>query len=266
MARRQLPDFYKRMVEVGARSHDLPGMLTLLADHYQRANAVLTRLKGLMVYPLLVVLVSLGLTLFLWMVLRRFIASFSGVEWTGAVPTIPLAAAWIPPLVFLALALAMLGVIFIPSWRAAFRWRLPAFREASLANFASSMALMLRNGIPLADALALSEKLETGSPAARAVADWRGRIAAGQGKPAQWPDSSKPFPELFWWLLRRSGEDLAAGFEKAASLYQTRALYRTELLLYGALPVAILLLGQMVVWQIAPLVAMLVRIMNMLGN
>ena len=58
LARRKLPDFYARMVEIGARSNDLPGVLTLLADHYHAANALWTRLKGLMVYPLLVLLVS----------------------------------------------------------------------------------------------------------------------------------------------------------------------------------------------------------------
>src|ERR1051326_6873955 len=53
-----LADYYQRsnasMVEIGARSNDLPAMLTMLADYYQRSNALLTRLKGLMVYPLIV--------------------------------------------------------------------------------------------------------------------------------------------------------------------------------------------------------------------
>ena len=45
LARRKLPEFYARMVEIGARSNDLPGVLTLLADHYERANALWNRLK-----------------------------------------------------------------------------------------------------------------------------------------------------------------------------------------------------------------------------
>src|SRR5258708_7865566 len=40
LGRRDLPQLYGRMVEIGARSNDLPGMLTMLADHYHRANAV----------------------------------------------------------------------------------------------------------------------------------------------------------------------------------------------------------------------------------
>src|SRR5450759_2742361 len=38
--RSDVPEFYRRMVEIGARSNDLPGMLTMLADHYHRASAV----------------------------------------------------------------------------------------------------------------------------------------------------------------------------------------------------------------------------------
>src|ERR1039457_2272987 len=33
LSRRALPDLYRQMVGLGARSNDLPGVLTLLADH-----------------------------------------------------------------------------------------------------------------------------------------------------------------------------------------------------------------------------------------
>src|SRR5258708_4766113 len=63
LAGRRLPPFYVQMIQIGVRSNDLPGVLTMLADHYHRANALWTRLKGLLVYPLIVIGVSLGLTL-----------------------------------------------------------------------------------------------------------------------------------------------------------------------------------------------------------
>src|SRR5512133_3698330 len=47
---RQLPEFYKRMVAMGAQGNDLPGVLQLLADYYHRTNLLWTRFKGLMVY------------------------------------------------------------------------------------------------------------------------------------------------------------------------------------------------------------------------
>ena len=77
---------------------------------------------------------------------------------------------------------------------------------------------------------------------------------------------TRPFPPLFLWLVQNGGEDVAAGFQKAADIYQNRAAFRIELALYGALPISILLLGQMVFWQAAPTFRVLIWMMNMLGD
>ena len=104
------------------------------------------------------------------------------------------------------------------------------------------------------------------APRPQALAHWRQLVEAGQGKPAEWTGDSRPFPPLFLWLVQKGGEDVAAGFQKAAEIYQARASYRIELALYGALPVSILLLGQMVLWQAIPLVRSMIWMMNMLGS
>jgi len=263
MARRDLPDFYRRMLEIGIRGNDLPGMLTLLADHYHRANLLWTRLKGLMVYPVIVIAVSLALTLILSLVFSHFLAKFfDQMQLPALAPVI----VWIPPVVLLLLGVLGVAAVTLPAWRERLRWRLPGFRETSLAQLASAIALMLRNGCTLAEALALAETLEEKSPAAKALARWRASVESGQGKPSQWPAAERPFPPLFLWLIQKNGEDVAAGFDKAAEIYRGRASYRIELALYGALPVSILFLGQMIFWQIAPLMQTLIRMMNMLGD
>lgn len=268
LARRALPEFYLRMVEIGARSNDLPGVLTLLADHYQRANLLWTRLKGLMVYPFIVLVVSLGLTLVMTLLFGRFISEFfhSATMFGQSPPAFAwVAGLWLPPVLIGLVAVLVVGMASIPSWRARLRWRLPAFREASLAQLASAIALMLRNHTTLAEALALAQALEAATPAGKTLAEWRRHVEAGRGKPAQWPVIAKPFPPLFLWLVQQSGEDPAAGFQKAAEIFQARASYRIELALYGALPVSILLLGLVIVWQVAPLMQSLVWVMNMIG-
>jgi len=260
---RDLPEFYRRMLEIGVRSNDLPGVLTLLADHYQQTNLLWTRLKGLMVYPMLVIVVSLALTITLSFVFSHFLGAFFD---KFDLPALAPVVVWIPPVVLALVALLGVAAVSLPAWRERLRWRLPAFRESSLAQLASAIALMLRKGTPLADALALAEKLEGGSPAADALAQWRARVESGQGKPAQWGAAPRPFPPLFLWLIQKGGEDAAAGFEKAAEIYRGRASYRIELALYGALPISILFVGQLVLWQAAPLMQAMVRLMNMLGD
>ena len=90
-------------------------------------------------------------------------------------------------------------------------------------------------------------------------------VEAGDGKPAQWT-AAGPFPELFLWFVRNSGDDIAGGFQKAANMYGERASYKIELALYGALPVSVLVLGLMVFWQAAPLLRTMVYLMNTLGT
>jgi type II secretory pathway component PulF len=162
--------------------------------------------------------------------------------------------------------IAALVVLGVPTARRAMRWRMPAFKESSLAQVASAMALMLRSGVPLDQALALVERLEQGTRAGPELAAWRQRLAAGHGKFSDLAEPGRVFPPLFVWLVARGGDDLAAGFQKAAEIFQGRAKHRAEMLLYSALPVSILALGIMIISQTQPVFVTLVRFMNMIGD
>ena len=254
---RQLPELYKRMILVGVKSGDLPGALTMLADYFQRRQMLVTRLKGLMVYPLIILLAAFLLACFLSFILGNFLwGNFAFLANYSQVPTV-WAGLWLSP-VFLGVAVvAALVAITFPKTRRRLRWRLPAFREASLAQVASVMWLMLKNGVSLDDTLALLEQLEKGTRAEKEIIQWRQRLAAGHGKFSEMAVqniavSGPVFPPLFVWTVAQSGEDLTAGFQRAAELYQARALYRSELLLYSALPCSILVLASMVGVQILP--------------
>jgi len=265
LADRRLPEFYKQMLVIGVSGNDLPGMLTMLADYFERTNAIWNRLKGLIVYPFLVVVISLGLTFLVSIIFGRFMMN-SEPGALGWDPSLFIACVWIPPAMLAAALGVSLLAISIPGWRAWLRWHTPAFREASLAQLASVMSLLLKNGVPLPEALAMAEGLESGSPARNALAEWRSLVTSGHGKPAHWPASIPPIPAMFFWLVNKGGENLAAGFQKAEEIYSGRAAYRIELALYGALPISILLLGQMVLWQAVPLLEMLTRTMTRLGD
>jgi type II secretory pathway component PulF len=263
---RQLPALYKRMILVGVKSGDLPGALTMLADYFQRRHLLGTRLKGLMVYPLIVLFAVFLLSCFISFILSTFIwDNLVSLVGNTSLPAVS-AGLWMSP-VFIGLTLvAVLVAIVISPARRMLRWRLPAFREASLAQVASAMGLMLKNNVPLDDALALVEQLEKGTSAEREIAQWRRRLAAGRGKFSEMATASKTFPALFIWTIAQSGEDLAAGFNHAAGIFQSRAMYRSELLLYSALPCSILALAAMILSQIQPVFAALIAFLNALGN
>jgi type II secretory pathway component PulF len=182
--------------------------------------------------------------------------------------TIPAVSAglWMSP-VFIALTLVVVlaGIVFSPA-RRMLRWRLPAFREVSLAQVASAMWLMLKNGVPLDDALALVQQLEKGTIAEEEIARWRQQLASGRGKFSEMATASKTFPPLFIWTIAQSGEDLVSGFRHAAEMFHSRAMYRSELLLYSALPCCILALAAMIMAQIQPVFAALITFLNALAG
>jgi len=248
----QLPELYKRMIMVGVKSGDLSGALTMLADYLQRQSSLWTRLKGLMIYPCIVLFAAFLLACFLAYILGTFLwGNFAFLAGNARVPAVWVGL-WVAPVILGLAVLAALVAVSVPPIRRMLRWRLPAFKEASLAQVASAMGLMLKNGVPLADALSFVGQLEHGTIAAKEILEWQGRLASGCGKFSEMAPSSRVFPPLFVWTIAQSGEDLASGFQRAAELYQARALYRSELLLYSALPCSVLALAAMIAIQILP--------------
>ncbi len=263
---RQLPELYKRMVMVGVKSGDLPGALTMLADYFQQQENLWTRMKGLMIYPLIVLIMAFLLSCFLAYILGKFIwNNLESLAGFGATPPYP-ASLWMAPVIFgLVLAGFLIAVLASPA-REHLRWRLPAFREASLSRVASGMWLMLKNGVQFDDALALVEQLEKGTCAERrSPAGDSGWLPVAGNSPELAPPGCA-FPPLFIWTVAQSGEDLTAGFHRAAGLYHGRALYRTELMLYSLLPCSILALGAMLVAQYQPVFAALMSFIHALSG
>ncbi|TMP97979.1 MAG: hypothetical protein E6L09_12385 [Verrucomicrobia bacterium] len=261
LATRKLPEFYVKMIQLGARTNDLPGILTLVADYYQRAHLGWTRLKGLMVYPLLVLLASLGLSAFVAVIFTALVSGDAGLfeallegrSSAGTELEKMLIAMWTPAALLLLIVLGVVVVLLVPGFRRFLR-------------VASAMNLLLSSGSHLGEALDLAGHLESGTPAGAELRRWKSRLAEGNAKIADIARESKVFPPLFVWLLAQGGEDLAAGFKKAAEIYFARATYRTEILLYAALPASVLVLGTMILGQFAPLFRMLTTTIDMLGS
>jgi len=273
---RQLPELYRHMTRVGVKSGDLPGALTLLADYYQRQNNLWTRLKGLMVYPLIVLFATFavsGLFAVIWNHLVR--PTYFGIlpelmEGQG-LPAATRAAMpllqnlWVFPTFFGLLFLVAVAMMVMPSLREAMRWRLPAFREASVARVASSLHLLLKGGVPLPEAIALLARLESGK-AAQDLGRWVQNLASGMSKFSEVAANNLVFPPLFVWLAANAGDDLAGGFKRAAEIYEARAAYRTELGLYAALPVAVLFLGAIILSEAYLLVSGFLVFVQLLGG
>ena len=264
--KRKLPELYQCLIQVGSQSNDLPGVLTLIADHYQRRYTIWTRLKGLLVYPMIVLTASFALSAMLAYLLDRLVWPSLSLVSFGMPQATFHAGLWVSPVILGLLLIVAVVTLTMPPVRKALRWRVPSFRESSLAQIASSLALLLRNGVPLDSALALVERMENGTRAGQEIANWRQRLAAGHGKFVEMATPGRAFPPLFIWLVAHGREDMVAGFQRAAEIYQSRATHRAELLLYSALPCSVLGLGVLIVMQIQPVLFSLTQMMIMLGS
>lgn len=262
VSKRAFPEIYKTVLGVAARGRNLPGFLILLADYYHRAGELTRRLQGLMMYPLIVLICSFLLAAWI---------SRSSIALSLASPDAPFSAifgvptlfdqlrvsksasvSWAPPFIMLILILTVLCAITIPRLRRWLNWRLPAFREGQLTRFADALAMLLRSGIPLPDALGLMLKMEDDTVAGPVLQQWISRIASGCVRFHDIAEGSTVFPPLFVWIVAAEGDDLGNGFARAAEIYRERARYRSELLLQALLPATMLFLGIMVMAQVVP--------------
>jgi type IV pilus assembly protein PilC len=265
ISNRKFPEMYRSVLVAGVESQNLPGMLTLLADYYSKVSSLTARLKGLMVYPIIVLVLSLALSIFLSVLYTGlmgeaqelfFSASNQGfVEYKTFF--------WLAPAFFCGLLLLFLACASIQRLRRWFRWKLPGLRDASLAQSASAMSLMLETGTEFDSALSLLEQAEARGPAARDLMRWRALLKAGAGKFQEIASESRIFPPLFIWLVAQGGENLAEGFRRASEIYEARAQNRTDMLLYAALPLAIVFLGFLMLGQVYSVISLVVRMINM---
>ncbi len=258
---RKLPAFYVQMLNVGVASNDLPGVLTLVADYYERAASIWARLRGLMVYPFILLggllVVSIVMALVLDVMRNSFRDIFHDLLEGRQLPVLTqfymetgAAVFWVPVVLVTAAFVVSPALAVIPGLRERWRWKLPAFRESSLWQLASAMQMMLQGGCTLNQAIGLAQQLETGTPAAHDLARWQQRLRDGHTRFSDIAAGSRVFPPLFVWIVNNARDGMAEGFRQAAELYHRRAAQRVEAMLYAALPVSVIVLGLVVFLQV----------------
>jgi type II secretory pathway component PulF len=261
---RDVPALYKRMLKIGARAGDLPGVLTMLADYYYSVNLLWIRLKGLILYPLILLFAAFGLSLFLGRLSQRA---------SGEVAFLASGSNGLPPLIFyfpalFFLTLAVLGIVLVatPRFRRFLSWKTPGVREASVAKISGAAALLLKQGVPLGETLLLLADLEKESPASVVLGSWHRRIASGERSVPPDRASIGVFPPLFFWMLGNSGDDLPSGFQRAADYYRIRAEQLMDLILRTILPISILAIGALLLVEIFPLARSLSDLLRSVGG
>jgi type IV pilus assembly protein PilC len=168
---RQFDDLYCGLVGAGEAAGILDKLLDRLALHMEKTEAMKTKIKSALTYPLAVMAVA-GMVLLVFMlfvvpIFRQAIASF-GSELPGPTLLVIALSEFFVKYWFLIVGMTLGGVYFIlRSIRSSEVWqarrdrlalKLPLFgnliRKSCIARWTRTLATMLAAGVPLVDALA----------------------------------------------------------------------------------------------------------------
>ena len=246
-------EYYINMVQAGETSGSLDMVLVKIADFLENQASMKAKVRSAMVYPILMIGVSIVVLSFLFsFVMPKILKIFS--ETKGSLPFITVILIAISNIIikywWLILAICVITIGFT---RKLFRnsrdqvdrlvLKLPGNIIQSLyyARFARTMGVLLDGGIPVLKALKLSAKSIGNKGLEASVLDAIEKVAGGQ----QISSSLRGFPPLFIRLVstgEKSGK-LAETLSRAASSYEEQFNRKIERALSLFEPAMILLMG-----------------------
>jgi len=273
-------ELFVQLVRAGEIGGILDTILQRLGAYIEKNEKLKRRVKGAMVYPSIVLIVAVGVTLVLLMfVTPTFEKMFK--DFGGAMPA--------PTQILIDLSHAMtkywylifgIPVVLIVAWRAwvgtergrrqwdAFVLKVPVFgpliRKIAVARFTRTLGTMLSSGVPILDALEIVAKSAGNKVIERAILVVRTRIAEGKNIAGPLADT-KVFPPM---VVQMIGVGEATGamdqmLEKIADFYDDEVDVAVGALTSMIEPIMMVFLGGVVGGF---LVAMYLPIFSIAGN
>ena len=268
-----LPDTYKRLLALGQESQSMPKVLSCVADYYERIGNLATRLRGLAIYPMLILVCGMlvaGLMAFLAFTLRDDLGDLTMVnEMNPSTAATLFHNSWIS---LIPVALFALGFLFYMTvlrsqkMRRYFSWKIPMLRDATLAQYAALSETLLASGARLPEVVGMVRKLEAGSEMEADLAQIEQNFAEGHADYDSASRECRTIPNFFNWIVAQAGEDVAAGFGHARTIYTSRAESKMQAFLYCFLPVNILLVGGLLLFFFLPFFDVFTDLINMMDN
>ena len=264
-----LPETYKRLLALGQAGQGMPRVLTCVADYYERIGSLTTRLRGLAIYPVLILLCGMavaGLMAYLMSTLKGDLNDIT----EGQMMVKEIAASpWFSffPVLLLGLGLLFYGVALRSrNMRQYFAWRIPMLRDAALAQYAALTEALLASGARLPEVIGMVRRLEAGTAMEPDLAKIEQNLGEGHGSYEAAASESQAIPGFFNWVVGQTGEDVAAGFGHARSIYTSRAENRMQAFLHCFLPVNILIIGVFLLGFFIPHLMLVTDVLNMIQN
>ena len=262
-------DLYVNMVRAGESSGALVDVLRRLASHFQQFAEVQEKFKSAMIYPALVVSVGIAIVgFFMFFMLPRFMEMFTGFNMKLPFPTRVLMGLsnFVTHFWWLAVLVIIAAVVVFKRFAATedgkhkldeIKMKLPIFGKVVKLNlfgqFARVLATLLKNGVPVLNALKITEQIIPNRLLKDAIAKTREAVTDGKTL-AQPLAASKVFPQLMVDLVKIGEEtgDVPGALANLADTYESELqnglrvmmnLIEPVLIVFMALGVGFLLLS-----------------------
>lgn len=215
------PQLYITTIAAGEKSGHLDLIMSQLADYTENRSAMQKKIQGAMVYPILLAMMSFAVVIGLMtFVVPDIVKVFSQSE--QALPTVTVVvmamsafiqkAWWLMLIAFIVCVFGFVKFIKTESGRYAFDGlvlRVPLIRKLSrginASRFASTLAILVRSGVPLVEALKIGAAVSTNVHIKDAVNTAAEKVTEGGNLSSQLERSSY-FPPMMIQMIR-SGEN-----------------------------------------------------------
>ena len=275
------PDLYRATVAAGEQSGHLDVVLDRLADYTEARQELRQRITNAMVYPIALVVMSIGIISFmLATVVPRIVSVFENT--TGELPALTrgliatsdfLRDHWVLILLFIA-------AVIYGSWRLLqhkepkrryhqFLLRMPIFgrltRGVNTARFTRTLSILAGSGVPILDALKIAAQVIENLPMQDAVIEASLRVREGAGISKSLA-ASKLFPPMMIHLIAsgETGGKLEEMLTRTAN-YQEREVDGLIATLLGILqPLLIVIMGGVVMTIVLAILLPIFEINNLI--
>lgn len=231
------PSLFVHMVEAGESGGTLDLVLSRLATYYEREYQLEGKIRGALLYPLLISLLAVGvLAVMLFFILPQFAGIFADFE-VAIPPTtqVLLAVAGFLSRFWLLILLVLLSVVlglwaYLETPKGRYQWdhlslKLPLLGEllgwTLTSRFARTLSTLTRGGTPILFALEISGKVVGNARFQEVIARVRSRVE--QGEDLATPlEEAELLPPLVIQLMRVGEETgtLDEMLERAADFYE----------------------------------------------
>ena len=227
---------YVSMVRAGERAGTLDEILEELAVYLEKMDAIKTKVRAAMAYPVFVMIFALLATMFL---LLKIVPTFQEIyaDFGQELPAMTLFVIGISNairanfLLSVGIAAAVLAFFLIwtrtPSGRYAMHYALikmpvfgPIVRKAVMSRFARTFGILMKSGLPILESLELVKGAAGNAVVSAAIDDAKAKIGSGQEITGSFR-STKKFPEMLLQLMGTGEEsgNLDAMLLKTSDFY-----------------------------------------------